>query len=171
MTTKDNLPRNYDGTLQAYAWPGGYPIYYLAADNGVLCPACANENIVLHELADPECPDDDQWRIVAAGVHWEGEPIVCENCNEGIDSAYGPPEGQIDEPTQYDHGPTRQLECCCCGQHAPGRQWWNRDTGYGLCDACISFCGVADIPAGEEVSAYGIRGVHWDVLKQPTAGE
>lgn len=26
-----------DGTLPAYAWPGGYPILYMAKDNGILC--------------------------------------------------------------------------------------------------------------------------------------
>jgi hypothetical protein len=35
--------RQSDGKLPAYAWPGGYPIVYMARDNGILCPRCANE--------------------------------------------------------------------------------------------------------------------------------
>lgn len=30
--------RDENGKLPAYAWPGGYPIFYIASDNGVLCP-------------------------------------------------------------------------------------------------------------------------------------
>ena len=26
------------GKLMAYAWPGGYPLYYVCKDGGVLCP-------------------------------------------------------------------------------------------------------------------------------------
>ena len=29
------------------------------------------------------------------------------------------------------------LTCACCGERARGRQWWNRDTGYGVCSRCF----------------------------------
>jgi hypothetical protein len=29
------------------------------------------------------------------------------------------------------------LMCACCGGEAPGRQWWNRDKGYGVCARCF----------------------------------
>jgi len=29
------------------------------------------------------------------------------------------------------------LTCAVCGGNAPGRQWWNRDTGYGVCPTCF----------------------------------
>ena len=34
----------------------------------------------------------------------------------------------------------RRMQCCCCGSDA-GRwaQWWNRDTGYGICRRCIDW--------------------------------
>ena len=77
--------RGSDGKLPAYAWPGGYPIFYLLADNAVLCPACANgEN---GSDASP-AHEDKQWRIVAADVYWEGPPMCCEHCNGEIESAY-----------------------------------------------------------------------------------
>ena len=77
--------------LSAYAWPGGYPIYYLCADGGVLCPDCANgdNGSEANGTIDPECPDDDQWRIVASDIHWEGDPIICDHCGADIESAYG----------------------------------------------------------------------------------
>jgi hypothetical protein len=82
-----NIERDEQGNLPAFAWPGGYPVYYLAADNGVMCPKCANSA----DCRNAE-PDDKQWRIVAGDVHWEGEPLACENCNAEIESAYGDPE-------------------------------------------------------------------------------
>ena len=34
----------------------------------------------------------------------------------------------------------RRLECCCCGESAGvWAQWWNRDTGYGICASCIAY--------------------------------
>lgn len=63
---------------------------------------------------------------------------------------------------------TQLLICCCCGMPTKGRQWWNRDTGYGLCDDCIEYCG-ADIPVGQTAESYGIRGYHYDITnRRPT---
>lgn len=59
----------------------------------------------------------------------------------------------------------RSLSCCCCGNTTRGRQWWNRDTGFGLCDNCITFVGDADVPVGETTQSYGVRGFHYDVSK------
>jgi len=54
------------------------------------------------------------------------------------------------------------LECNCCGGSAPGRQWYNRDDGYGLCVRCgdeqEKKCGVEQV---EDWS--GKRGYNWDV--------
>ena len=86
--------------LMAYAWPGGYPIYYLARDGwreddgrldfnphdrdeSVCCPLCA-VNVT-------EWPD---LIIVAQDIHYEGEPLQCEWCNERIESAYGDPDAE-----------------------------------------------------------------------------
>lgn len=52
------------------------------------------------------------------------------------------------------------LECCCCGGYAPGRQWHNRDTGYGLCADCIDTC----CPDQNVTDSYGHRFVHFDPL-------
>jgi hypothetical protein len=60
-----------------------------------------------------------------------------------------------------------RLICCCCGSPTRGRQWWNRDKGYGLCDNCIDANGVANVPAGQEASSFGVRGFHWDIHNPP----
>jgi hypothetical protein len=80
--------RQNDGTLPAYAWPGGYPIVYMAADSGILCPKCANEY-------QPERDNAEQLEAVAYFVHYEGAAEQCENCNALIDSAYGDPDAEV----------------------------------------------------------------------------
>lgn len=88
----DNLPRNDDGTLQEYAWPGGYPIFYVVKDGGTLCPKCANDNKARTLEGDDDCPDDNQWLIIAAEINWEDSSLQCDNCNKRIESAYAEDE-------------------------------------------------------------------------------
>jgi hypothetical protein len=59
-------------------------------------------------------------------------------------------------------GKVRNLSCSCCGKATVGRQWWNRDTGYGLCTACIDFCARGENPESFE-QLYGKRGIHYDL--------
>ena len=70
---------------EKWAWPGGYPIYYICADSECLCSDCANKNINL--TADPLAEPD--WRIVDADINWEDEHLFCAHCNNFIESAYG----------------------------------------------------------------------------------
>jgi hypothetical protein len=82
MSLKDKLKDALvNGQLPAYAWPGGYPLYYLAKDNGVLCPKCANE---FTEGRD----NDEQLEPVSYGINWEDSQLFCEHCNTRIESAY-----------------------------------------------------------------------------------
>lgn len=84
------LHRDEDGTLPAYAWPGGYPVLYLCADNGILCPACANGQNGSEASESIDAPAD--WRLVAHSIHWEGPAEICEHCGAEIESAYGDPD-------------------------------------------------------------------------------
>jgi hypothetical protein len=72
-----NLPRDNDGKLSSYAWPGGYPIYYLVKGGSVCCPECANRAI------------DQAQEIVIAGVNYEDNDLFCDDCGRRIESAYG----------------------------------------------------------------------------------
>ena len=54
------------------------------------------------------------------------------------------------------------LTCCCCGNATKGRQWHNRDTGYGLCNDCVAYC-ARNTSAEEFQSCYGISGIHYNV--------
>ena len=77
------LARNENGTLPEFAWPGGYPLFYLDGENSLLCAKCATKSL------DDEI---ETFRPVACDVYWEGESMQCDRCNVEIDSAYGIPE-------------------------------------------------------------------------------
>lgn len=67
-----------------YAWPGGYPTFFVTSDSEVLCHKCVKE---------ATCDDSDkQWAIIGCDVHWEGPPEYCAHCNCEIESAYGDPD-------------------------------------------------------------------------------
>lgn len=71
------------------------------------------------------------------------------------------------EPGKIEFGvmvrqPVSRLLCSCCGAVTRGRQWYNRDTGYGLCVSCIDYCHRNESPERFQ-SLYGVRGVHFDV--------
>lgn len=84
------LAKDDNGQYPKYAWPGGYPIFYVTADNGTLCATCANtERSASTDDLDAHCPDDDQWRIVASDINWEDSDLQCDHCNARIESAYG----------------------------------------------------------------------------------
>ena len=87
MQTDSRWPvaRDEDGKFSKYAWPGCYPIAHYTADDGYLCPDCANENIEL--CNDPD--GDKQWRIVASDVLWENpDELMCDHCNRVLECAY-----------------------------------------------------------------------------------
>ena len=78
--------RDSKGNLPAFAWPGGYPVVYMAKDNGIHCPKCANDYKAGRD-------NQEQLESVAYFIHYEGPAEQCEHCNALIDSAYGVPEG------------------------------------------------------------------------------
>lgn len=96
------------GKLHKYAWPGGYPIFYYAADFGIFCPDCANgENgseaftnsdyehdddsgYRMGPDSDPTCPDDQQWYITRQDINYEDQHMTCSHCEKVIEAAYDP---------------------------------------------------------------------------------
>ena len=80
---------NEKGEYDSFAWPGGYPLYYLTKDGGVLCPGCANNN---KELTND--PADPQWFIIAVDINYEDPSLYCDNCSERVESAYCEEEGE-----------------------------------------------------------------------------
>jgi len=78
---------------QPYAWPGGYPVYVVLGDGGMLCPACARKEYRQISTATRD-RDRSGWEALGAEVYWEGPPANCAHCDATLDSAYGDPNGE-----------------------------------------------------------------------------
>jgi hypothetical protein len=84
---KSAIFHNLETSMDYFAWPGMYPLYYITKDCAALCPKCVNENITL--LSDK---DDPQWYLIGVEVNYENTSLYCDHCNEQIESAYGDDE-------------------------------------------------------------------------------
>ena len=69
-----------------YAWPGGYPMFAICADNGVLCHKCTVGNGRV--IGDEDGYIDPQWHVVGADINYEDVLLRCDNCYDVIESAY-----------------------------------------------------------------------------------
>jgi hypothetical protein len=71
-----------------YAWPGGYPTYFITDDGAALCHHCVSKNrrLVLGAVHERQ---RDGWRVVGLDINYEDESLVCDNCYQQIESAYG----------------------------------------------------------------------------------
>ena len=71
-----------------YAWPGGYPLHFWAAD---LCPLSfeavrQNYRQALRAMRHPG--SDPDWLIIAVDVNWEDEHLFCAHTGQPIPCAY-----------------------------------------------------------------------------------
>ena len=81
--------------LDAWAWPGGYPVYAVMVDGEALCPRCARENIRLI-LADTRGKTRDGWHFAGATINWEDSDLYCDHCGNPIEAAYTPDTALVD---------------------------------------------------------------------------
>ena len=61
----------------------------------------------------------------------------------------------------------QRLICSCCGKFTRGRQWYNRDKGYGLCPDCHKWLIESGEPSESVEQSYGKFDVH--ILPEPEA--
>ena len=71
----------------AYAWPGGYPLFFVMSDGGALsfAAAKAERRQLLEALRNN---DNSGWRPVALEVNWEDADLICDHTGAKIESAY-----------------------------------------------------------------------------------
>src|SRR6187397_935962 len=81
-----------------YAWPGGYPIYFIAADNEPLSFKSVEDNLALVVNAIHN-GDDPQWRVTLATVNWEDPDLYCVHTNVRIESAYAEDDARLSTST------------------------------------------------------------------------
>jgi len=71
-----------------YAWPGGYPLYFITVDGAALSFEAAEENMGDIEYSIRECIDDG-WRVSGVDINWEDDSLYCDHTGKRIESAYG----------------------------------------------------------------------------------
>ena len=64
-----------------WAWPGGYEMFYVTHDGGLLCNPCVIQE--LNSILDSISNDiNDGWKVVGYGSTAELEDrTVCDHCN------------------------------------------------------------------------------------------
>lgn len=74
-----------------YAWPGGYPLFFVTSDGAVLSFSSAryNRRHVLQSIASNA---NDGWRVVGVEANWEDPDLRCDATGERIPSAYAEDE-------------------------------------------------------------------------------
>lgn len=72
---------------QPYAWPGGYPCYFICDDGAPLSFVSARKNrrLILESLRDMT---NDGWRVIGVEINWEDNELYCAHSDEKIESAY-----------------------------------------------------------------------------------
>jgi hypothetical protein len=76
------------GKAIKYAWPGLYPVHYIAYDGEAICPACVTKErkLIMRSTAEQ---DRSGWHIEGMQVNWEDTNLTCANCDKKIECACG----------------------------------------------------------------------------------
>lgn len=70
-------------------------------------------------------------------------------------------EGYIYVEQAVSSAPVLTLTCSCCGSSTKGRQWHNRDKGYGICPKCAEWLTLdRETPESMHLN-YGVSGYHY----------
>jgi hypothetical protein len=80
-----------------YAWPGGYPLYFICADGEALSFKAAEAEAEL--IRDAIISEDmrSEWNVIGLDVNYEDGQLYCAHTNERIESAYAEDEAQRPE--------------------------------------------------------------------------
>lgn len=83
------LSRIRNAVRQKYAWPGGYPLHLVMIDAESICLECAKKNWkhISHAARYPEY--GNTWECVDVIINYEDNDLVCCQCGNHIESAYG----------------------------------------------------------------------------------
>jgi hypothetical protein len=70
-----------------FAWPGGYPLYFITSDGGTLSFATVRKELrsVVESIRRSI---SDGWRVIACTENWEHTELTDDHTGERIESAY-----------------------------------------------------------------------------------
>ena len=71
-----------------YAWPGGYPKYFVMNDGEAMSFDAVQEKFRL-VWDSVKHKRNDGWRAVACDINWEDANLYCCDSGEKIEVAYG----------------------------------------------------------------------------------
>ena len=70
-----------------FAWPGGYPIYFICSDGAALSFETVRAN--LKSICDSiRTKSNDGWQVVACAINYEDGQLTDEHTGKRIESAY-----------------------------------------------------------------------------------
>ena len=77
-----------------YAWPGGYPRYFITSDGAALSFEAVGENYAI--IADDIRTGNtrSEWHVCGCEINWEDPDLYCDHTGKRIESAYA--EDQAD---------------------------------------------------------------------------
>ena len=72
----------------SYAWPGGYPLFFIMEDGEAMSRAAVRDNLrsIIDSIANRR---GDGWRVIGMEINWEDDSLTCCHTGERIESAYG----------------------------------------------------------------------------------
>lgn len=72
----------------AYAFPGGYPRFFITHDGEALSfeSAKKNQKLIVDAIKDN---DKSGWLVIGCDINWEDQNLRCADTNKPIESAYG----------------------------------------------------------------------------------
>lgn len=90
VQNKQHFKDLFQAVLAAQA-EAGYQSYTVMADGGCLCLECTRQNLglIIRTTFNDGAADNPQWSVLGIDQHWEGEPVVCDNCYTRIEPTYG----------------------------------------------------------------------------------
>ena len=70
-----------------FAWPGGYPLYFITSDGAALSFESAREEFyqICYSI---RTGINDGWRVIAVETNYEDPALFCDHSGEKIESAY-----------------------------------------------------------------------------------
>ena len=79
-----------------WAWPGGYPCYFVACDGVALSFEAVRSNwrdvVAVAKMKDRR----DGWALCGVEINWEDTELYCEHTGKRIEAAYQPDECEVD---------------------------------------------------------------------------
>lgn len=81
-----------------YAWPGGYPMFFIMSDGEALCFDCAKKEarLIMSAIRDQSLWQSSGWRVCWTEINYEDNDLYCDHCNAKIESAYGDDDGETE---------------------------------------------------------------------------